>query len=378
MPFFSSPYAVLVLLLLLALLALSDTDLLFPKKKKHIVDDKPKPVPVPEVDFEKAPTNMEQNSPEVERQPLFFQRLLRQRKFSFLTLLIFGGIIVYISFGDNFLKSNNQPGRCDPHSICNDLSDLKSKIDSIKNKTPDSPLKEANELIKEIKELKAELVKVRAMDEATSSSGSNTSWVSIVAMIIIGIAVVIILLWLIVPYDVEWKAVATLSSILTVSGLALFSIENLNGEFKFFERNIINGQKEDSTDVVRIRSGMKIDSLGAIKKFAVGKFNKGYNLDDLATIKSAIRNNGNISALFLIGEVDRRELNSNAREDYGSNIGLARARAEHIRSEIFTLCKDLGILILTMNRAAFHTGKIIGDEQLSLDRQVVIYAVTQQ
>ena len=160
---------------------------------------------------------------------------------------------------------------------------------------------------------------------------------------------------------------ATVSSLVTISGLTLFGIENFKGDFRFFERTNFNYPAADSVGVV---SALSMQHVGDINGFETGKYDT-YNEQDLNSVVTQINKDAAVTVLFVIGEVDKRELNANLKKELGSNLTLARSRAEIISAK---LQEKFGTRsILTLSRGALHPGNTsIGEKE---DRKVSVYAM---
>lgn len=124
------------------------------------------------------------------------------------------------------------------------------------------------------------------------------------------------------------------------------------------------------------RSGLEMDSLGTIGGFPEGVADSGFDIDVVERIKNVVEGRKNISMLFIVGEVDKRELMGKVHQRFGSNVTLARARAERISAEFKDFCREHGISIMTMTRGAYHTGVKTNQNDLSSDRQVVVYSLS--
>jgi hypothetical protein len=124
------------------------------------------------------------------------------------------------------------------------------------------------------------------------------------------------------------------------------------------------------------RPGLTMDSLGAISGFFVGVANAGFDTDQIEEIKNILEERKDVSVLFIMGEVDKRELMGEVHQKFGSNISLARARAEYIKTEFKQFCSDRNISVVTMTRGAFHNGIDMDNDDLLSDRQVVMYCLS--
>lgn len=211
----------------------------------------------------------------------------------------------------------------------------------------------------------------------TDSEKRNTWTIIISIILIIGGGA----LFLVSIMSLDWQEktavaiTATLcSSLITLSGVKLYGVEKFEGEIKLYERNTYEYHQGDST-AFRFPN-IQIDSIGAIRGFGEGVSNSGFNRAELEKVIHAIKQRDNIAVIFLMGEVDKRELTGDSHRNYGSNITLGRARAEFVKAQINPICKSRGVSILTMNRGAYHTGEDTHEKNLSPDRQVIVYCVT--
>jgi hypothetical protein len=121
-------------------------------------------------------------------------------------------------------------------------------------------------------------------------------------------------------------------------------------------------------------STIVVDSIGSITGFAEGAVT-GYNTEDVRRLIAEIENTSNIGSLLIVGEVDKRELQKDTRSIYGSNISLARSRAECVRTLLNEVCVRKNISIVTFSRGAGHVFGAIDKTKYGQDRQVIIYAL---
>ncbi|MEX2592363.1 MAG: hypothetical protein WD426_06285 [Anditalea sp.] len=172
----------------------------------------------------------------------------------------------------------------------------------------------------------------------------------------------------------KWIARFSISSLL--GGVALLGIETFNGEFKFFEKTIFNNTNDAGETKELTYTQFALDSIGSVTKFKEGTSDQDYDTKQFKEIAKNIKNRSDIAGLLVIGEVDKRELKDGVKKQFGSNLSLARARAEYIKTRLSKIVLPKNIPMITFGRGAYHTSLNDKKSDQDQDRQVVVYAIT--
>jgi hypothetical protein len=172
----------------------------------------------------------------------------------------------------------------------------------------------------------------------------------------------------------KWGAFFSISSLL--GGVALLGIETFNGEFSFFEKTVFNSSNNPGGTEEFAYSHPALDSVGSITGFKEGTADKEYDTLQFIKIAMDIKNRSDIAGLLVIGEVDKRELKDLIKNQFGSNLSLARARAEYIKTRLSKIVLHQNIPMITFGRGAYHTNLNDQSSDQDKDRQVVVYAIT--
>lgn len=271
-------------------------------------------------------------------------------------------------------NSQNDSTKCSVESICKQLNDLDKKVS--KKDTSDyekefgKVLEKLDSMQKRLSALDDSARKTSIQPAATESSPGSISfvWIFLILVFFLG-TMLAVFMWIWKKFDLKWFATATISSLLTISSLALFSIEHMDGKFDFFGRtnNYFQGIGTDSVNEARDPK-LIMAHLGDVGGFETGSY-MTFNPSDFETLVKKCEA-VSASVLIVIGEVDHRELNDNLKSRLGSNITLARARAEKISASLEArLDKPL---VLTLSRGAMHPGNA---SQWPLDRKVSVYGM---
>ena len=79
--------------------------------------------------------------------------------------------------------------------------------------------------------------------------------------------------------------------------------------------------------------------------------------------------------LILIGRVDSSQFLEERRRFYGTQLELAKARAEWVRGELLKKFPEIAPGLISVQPAGpQHVGKRVSPEKLALDRSVEVYA----
>jgi len=151
--------------------------------------------------------------------------------------------------------------------------------------------------------------------------------------------------------------------------VSLFSIEN------FINIQLIKELK------IEISKGFRVKKFDEIGPFPIGDhklygYTKEKMMIKIRRLKKELNNN-EVYFIFLIGKSDKIPLGKNIREVYGSNIGLAQARANWVKRLIKkNLPKNnLKIPLIAIGTGPDMVGVNIDKDKLAKDRSVEIYIV---
>lgn len=160
----------------------------------------------------------------------------------------------------------------------------------------------------------------------------------------------------------RWKAVGTgltLLGTLTMGGVTILSISELN-----LFINTSGG------------AGFQMESIGTIYPFPTA----GHEPDDpvlntrLKAVVSAASqrfSRNELKCLMLVGRTDKRELLPEPRRMYGSNDGLAEARARWVKDRLSAELGGLHSIVLTSG--PMNIGVQVSPDKMASDRSVEVY-----
>lgn len=124
----------------------------------------------------------------------------------------------------------------------------------------------------------------------------------------------------------------------------------------------------------------RVDRVISIGPFAAGDTvpaSREWNGVDsaISTAVKSFRARGQADAILLLGSVDRRPLSRRAALRFGSNLGLATARAEAVRARVLSRVGD-SVAVYVVPTGALELARGLGEADFGQDRRVDLYVLS--
>jgi len=202
--------------------------------------------------------------------------------------------------------------------------------------------------------------------------GVGTGVVSIGGLLI-GVGLVLVF-WGLWKHDRKGLMFGALGTLISVGGVTLVSLRELNLQFVLPWATPIEAQSSPVTTMI---------PFGGIGPFVPGRGSEltATGRDSLRIVSMAVHDSTvdkQLLVLFVVGSADKRELSRRVARSYGSNSGLAQARADVVRDTILKYLDPDGHQsehVIATIRGPSVTRQNARLDELDADRRVLVYGL---